>query len=95
MANTGGFDPKWRADGKELIYRVADQKIVAVDIQTGQQFQAGIPRPLFISRVLPGATRNKYVASADGQRFLFVSPAGRDALVPTTIVLNWHAELSR
>jgi len=95
VSNTGGFDPKWRADGKELIYRAADQKLMAVDIQTGQQFQAGIPRPLFISRVLPGATRNKYVTSADGQRFLFVSPAGRDALVPTTVVLNWHAELSR
>jgi hypothetical protein len=39
VSNTGGFDPKWRADGKELIYRAADQKLMAVDIQTELQIE--------------------------------------------------------
>jgi hypothetical protein len=42
-----------------------------------------------------GTVRNRYVAAADGQRFLFVSPLGRDAMAPTTVVLNWDAELRR
>ncbi len=95
ISSTGGSDPSWRADGKELFYRSADQKLMAVEIQAGETFKAGIPRPLFAARVRTGAARNKYLASADGQRFLLVAPLGREALIPTTVVLNWHAELGR
>jgi Tol biopolymer transport system component/predicted Ser/Thr protein kinase len=96
VSSSGGNDPSWRADGKELYYRSADQKLMAVDIQVGERFQAGIPRPLFTARVQPGPARNKYyVASADGKRFLLVAPLGRESLIPTTVVLNWHAELGR
>ncbi len=93
VSTSGGGDVSWRADGKELFYRAADQKLMAVDIQAGSTFQAGIPRALFPARIQPGTARNKYVVSADGQRFLFVSPLGREAIVPTTVVLNWNAEL--
>ena len=37
-------DPSWRADGKEIYYRSADQKLMAVDIQAGETFKAGIPQ---------------------------------------------------
>ena len=95
VSSSGGSDPSWRADGKELYYRSADQKLMAVDIQAGDSFKAGIPRPLFAARVQPGTARNKYLASADGERFLLVAPLGREALNPTTVVLNWQAELAR
>jgi hypothetical protein len=54
-----------------------------------------IPSALFLGRTLPGNARNKYLGAPDGQRFLFVAPLGRDALVPTTVVLNWSAALQR
>ncbi len=95
VSSAGGTDPSWRADGKEIYYRSADQKLMAVDIQAGETFKAGIPQPLFPARVQPGVARNKYLARADGQRFLFVAPLGRDALTPTTVVLNWFADLGR
>ena len=95
VSTAGGSDAHWRADGKELFYRAADQKLMAVDIQAGSGFQAGIPRALFTARVQPGVSRNKYVPSADGQRFLFVAPLGREAIVPTTVVLNWFSGLGR
>ena len=44
VSTSGGVDASWRADGKELFYRAADQKLMAVDIQAGSSFQAGIPR---------------------------------------------------
>src|SRR6266542_5863799 len=95
VSTSGGNDPSWRADGKELYYRSADQKLMAVDIQAGESFKAGIPRSLFPARVQPGISRNKYVVSGTGERFLFVAPLGREALTPTTVVLNWSAEFGR
>jgi hypothetical protein len=45
--------------------------------------------------VQPGVARNKYVATPDAQRFLMIAPLGRESLNPTTIVLNWNADLAR
>jgi hypothetical protein len=39
--------------------------------------------------------RTKYAAAADGQRFLVLSPLGRDAMTPMTIVVNWAADLAK
>ena len=89
VSTAGGLDASWRADGKEVFFRAPDQNQMAVDVQTTGTFQAGIPRPLFLARVPAGAFRNRYSARADGQRFLFVAPLGRDAMTPTTVVLNW------
>ncbi len=61
VSSSGGTDPAWRADGKQLYYRSADQKLMAVDIQAGESFKAGIPQPLFAATVQPGIARNKYV----------------------------------
>jgi Tol biopolymer transport system component len=95
VSSAGGSDPSWRADGKELYYRSPDQKLMAVDIRSGADFQAGIPQPLFPVRIRPGNPRNRYLPAADGQRFLVVAPLGRDSITPTTIVLNWFAGLGR
>ena len=96
ISTTGGSDPSWRADGKELFYRGADQRFMAVDIQLGDTVKAGVPKALFPARVnVVGNMRNRYTSSADGQRFVFVAPLGRDAIAPTTVVLNWDAELKR
>jgi len=95
VSNGGGSDPSWRGDGKELYYRSPDQKLMAVEIRGGTDVQAGIPQALFVLRVRPGNPRNKYTASADGQKFLVAAPLGRDAMSPTTIVLNWPAGLGK
>ena len=68
---------------------------MAVEIQGGDGFNVGLAQPLFPARVRSGTTRNKYAASRDGQRFLLSAPLGREALIPTTVVLNWNAELAR
>ncbi len=96
VSNSGGVDPSWRGDGKELFYRSPDQKLMAVEIRTaGSDVQAGIPRALFSISVRGGNSRNKYAASTDGQRFLVDAPLGRESMSPTTIVLNWHEGLGK
>jgi Tol biopolymer transport system component len=94
VSSAGGVEPAWRADGKEIYYGAPEQKLMAVDITAGESFQAGVPHPLFQARVQPVTNvRNHYLPSADGQRFLLLAPLGRESLVPTTVVLNWNAEL--
>ena len=69
---------------------------MAVDIRLGDTLQAGVPQSLFPGRVnLVGNVRNRYSASLDGQKFLFVATLGRDAIAPTTVVLNWDADLRK
>jgi Tol biopolymer transport system component len=95
VSNAGGSDAEWSADGRELYYRAPDQKLMVVEVQTANGFQAGIPKALFTGRTLAGPARNKYLASPDGKRFLFVSPLNRDAMTPTTVVMNWFAGLGK
>jgi Tol biopolymer transport system component len=96
ISTSGGSDPIWRSDGKEMFYRSSDQRLMAVDIKLSETVQAGVPRSLFPARVnVVGNVRNRYTVAADGQRMLFVAPLGRDAIAPTTVVLNWDAELKQ
>jgi eukaryotic-like serine/threonine-protein kinase len=96
ISTSGGVEPRWRADGKELYYIAPDQKLMAVEIQAGSEFAAGVPQPLFAGRFETGrVVRNRYLPTADGRRFLTVAPLGRESMTPTTVVLNWFAELGR
>jgi Tol biopolymer transport system component len=94
VSTAGGVEPKWRADGKEIVYRAPDQNLMAVDVKAGDTFQAGVPKALFPARTAPGIARNRYVAAPDDQRFLIVAPLKRESMTPTTVVLNWSAELA-
>ena len=64
---------------------------MGVDVNNSQQFQAGTPSPLF--QTPPGTIAGD--VTADGKRFLLVTPAGASAAVPFTVVLNWTAGLKK
>jgi Tol biopolymer transport system component len=51
ISTGGGCQPQWRRDGKELFYVAADRKLMAVDVKTGATFEAGVPKPLFETRI--------------------------------------------
>jgi hypothetical protein len=68
---------------------------MAVDIQTGNGVTAGTPQQLFQGRFDMSVARNRYLPTPDGRRFLTVAPLGREAITPTTVVLNWFADLGR
>ena len=54
ISTSGGREPQWRADGKELYYRAFDQKVMAVDIQTGSDVTASTPQ-----RSFPGSLQHR------------------------------------
>ena len=86
----------WRRDGKELFY-LAGNNIMAVNANaSADHFQPGIPRVLFETPIIAGrATRNQYVVTADGQRFLIASAAKQGPTSPITVVMNWTADLKK
>jgi len=94
VSTAGGNEPAWRGDGKELFYLAPDSRLMSVEIKAGSAFEAGVPTTLFPMTATPdGWTR--YAASADGKRFLVVAPERSQTLTPTTIVLNWNAEVGK
>jgi Tol biopolymer transport system component len=89
----GGRDPFWRGDGRELYYRAPTAKLMAVAIEKSAAFIAGTPQPLFQARFATLLARGLYRPTADGQRFLVLSPLGREALQPAVVVLNWTSAI--
>jgi hypothetical protein len=101
VSTQGGIEPAWRRDGKELFYLALDRTLmsVAVSAGAGSTFEAGLPAPLFETRMTvllgPGFTRNQYAVSADGQRFLVNQPSVEASASPVTVVVNWPATLNK
>jgi Tol biopolymer transport system component len=105
VSTSGGIEPKWRRDGRELYYLGLDGGIMAVPIEPGTTFDAGPPATLFTTGIsVPGfVTETYYDVTADGQRFIvnmFQAPAagsGGDAAapVPITVVINATAALDQ
>jgi Tol biopolymer transport system component len=96
ISEGGGTYPRWHRDGRELFYISGDQKLMAVEVTSGPAFKAGIPKPLFQTRLRPGAGGYfNWDVSADGKRFLINTPAAASAEAPVTVVTNWQAALKK
>ncbi len=95
VSTNGGAQVRWRRDGKELFYVALDGRLMAVPIRfasTGQSVEAGVPVPLFATRVggaVQATFRQQYMVSADGQRFLMNTVTGEGGVSPIGVVLNW------
>jgi Tol biopolymer transport system component len=88
ISNTGGGQPLWRPDGKELYFVSDDRKFYAVEIKEGPKFDYGPPQFLFEMPANVFFTRNSYIPTADGQRFL-INMALDLSGAPIHIVRNW------
>jgi Tol biopolymer transport system component len=92
ISRDGANQPRWRRDGKELFYLSLDGKMMAVDVASGLEFKAGVPKVLFQAPILnDDAALNLFHwdVTADGKRFLVDTvPASSEPLI---VVLNWSA----
>jgi len=83
-----------RADGKELYYTDADNKIMAVDIiEHGASLQVGTPHTLWQPRLQP-VVNPPYAATGDGKRFL-ANELPLQSPSHLTVILNWDAKLKK
>jgi len=96
VSTSGGIDPVWSRDGRELFYLNGDAMMI-VEVRTSPAFTVGAPRKLFEGRYVPAPNGvASYDVSADGQRFLRVQPMHPDP--PTDriqVTLNWFETLRR
>ena len=87
VSKAGGVAPRWRHDGRELLYLAGDGSVMAVDVSHEPVFRAGEPRRLFS---VPGAIP-EWGLSRDGERFLFAVPVHPPS--PFHIIHNWQSGL--
>ena len=89
ISTTGGTQPLWRKDGKELFYLAPDGSLTAVAIKGTSALEPGIPTPLFRAPLIVNPVLPQYAVADNGQRFLFLVPVGASPPAPITVVLNW------
>jgi serine/threonine protein kinase/Tol biopolymer transport system component len=105
VSTHGGYDPRWRADGRELYYLTPDGDVMAVDVQPGDAFETGAPRKLFSTGIAVTTYDTNpetfYNVSADGERFLINEPlpgqsdpsASGAPEEPLHVIVNWTSGL--
>jgi Tol biopolymer transport system component len=93
ISKDGGSSPRWRADGKEIIFRAFNGSPMAADVSgSGAAFQAGVPKQLFAAP----SNLGDWDVTSDGKRFLMNIGLGQQgAEAPITVVLSWAADLKR
>jgi Tol biopolymer transport system component len=99
ISTSGGRQPRWRGDGKEIFYLDRDNKLVSVAVNSqGASLVVGAARPLFEVRSWTEDSLGfgyVYDVTADGQRFLVNTVLEQKASAPITLVVNWTADLKR
>jgi hypothetical protein len=95
---SGGMQPEWRSDGKELFYLSQDGQLMSVPVTTdGATFSAEAARALFrVDVPEPSAPfPTDYDVSADGLRFLVNTVVDQASRPSVTVILNWSAGLEQ
>jgi Tol biopolymer transport system component len=92
VSSSGGCQPMWRKDGKELFYRTLEGKLMVVEVKGGSTLQTGVPQFLFQSPANMNPVQSEYAVIGDGKKFLFREPVV-ETTAPITVVLNWTAGL--
>ena len=95
VSTNGGYEPRWRGDGREIYYLAENRELMAVPVNVGPSF--GVPKPLFQTRVPRGveAFRTHYVPSRDGRRFLVNTQATDPAPLAISGLDCWAEEIGR
>jgi len=93
VSASGGSLPRWKGDGKELLYLANNGDLVSVATQPTGELQLGSASVLFTANPPP----RDFDVSRDGRRFLFLEGGQGDIPRPVdlTVVANWAAELDR
>jgi eukaryotic-like serine/threonine-protein kinase len=93
VSRSGGTQPMWRGDGRELFFLAPDGTMMAASITTspGRGVEAGIPQALFASGVAVFGNRHQYAVTGDGSRFLVNVPQQGSTPTPLTVVVNWQS----
>ena len=93
ISTSGGVQPRWRRDGRELFYLTLDSRLMSVDIVSNTAaIEPAPPKALFATNIVIGSNIGgmQYAVEPDGQRFLVSTVVGDVSNTsPIAIVMNW------
>jgi eukaryotic-like serine/threonine-protein kinase len=93
VSTAGGGEPFWRRDSRELFY-MNGEKLMSVDVATrGDDFVSSTPKKLLETGMDPDTRRNRFVATADGHRFLMVTASGNRGAGKLNVLVNWAPDM--
>jgi Tol biopolymer transport system component len=88
LSTSGGFEPLWRGDGKEILYIAPDGILMSVPVEAGDgTLRTAPPRSLF-----KVGDNTNFDVTADGQRILVNRPES-EVDPPVSVIVNWPALL--
>jgi Tol biopolymer transport system component len=100
VSTDGGSHPRWRSDGKELLYLAPDGTMMAADVLVGAEPRVTPAKPLFkfpssaMGRTIASPAVAFWDVSPDGRRFLVPVPIEESSQPSFTVVLNWEGGLA-
>jgi eukaryotic-like serine/threonine-protein kinase len=96
ISSTGGGQPRWRGDEREIFYLSPDGRMMAVPLAvSGDTIDPGTPQELFRVQFVPQLNIDQYAVTRNGDRFLVIEPVGDQAPEPIRVILNWPALISK
>jgi serine/threonine protein kinase len=97
VSASGGTQPRWSPDGRELYFVSPTDELIAAAVDGSKdRFEVNEVRPLFHARMFSGPRVGMYgyAVSPDGKRFL-VNDAGEAGGARVALVTNWTAKLPK
>jgi len=91
VSASGGSRPRWRRDGREILYVSRDNEMIATPIRLASEVQVGAPQRLF--RIDPAGWQD-YDVTGDGERFLAVVTVPVPDADAITVTVNWLSRIS-
>lgn len=98
VSRSGGRQPRWRGDGRELYYIAADGNLTAAQIQFENGFTVRHTQALFdigATTGLPSSIGFYYDVTSNGERFFLSTDFSQQIRTPIGFVLNWQEEVNR
>jgi Tol biopolymer transport system component/DNA-binding winged helix-turn-helix (wHTH) protein len=93
VSASGGRDPRWRQDTKELFFLSDDGDMMAAPIAVQGELRVGKPIQLFAANARSGSEGTLYDVSPDGQRFLLIDRGNSETEGAIEMILNWPSLL--
>ena len=91
ISSGGGDDPGWSSNGSELFYADEDGRLIAMQVETGEEFRPGRPRVLLDRDDLRGGD-----VMPDGERFVVIlEPEDDSPPAEFRVILGWARDLPR
>ena len=94
ISDSGGVEPAWALNGRELFYR-ADDKMMRVDVTPSSPIAFGKPEVLFEGSYMFGNTEGREFDVARDGRFLMLKPQRPPSATPLNVIVNWFEDARR